>query len=159
MAITSRFPYLNSQEAEAPKGVWNWAKRIVDELLKWRPFDLMDIPIKDKPYYIMRVNADGTAFEYAPEELGLTGEVLTGLAKQVVRVNDTEDGYVISKEVLHTLLGVALTAGRIIRVNSAGTGFIYDKEVMETLRGVSLAGKAGQFVKVNAGETGFEIVP
>lgn len=161
MALGQKFPYLSSIEAETPTGLWGWAKRLVDNLLKWRWFDLIDIPILDKPYYIMRVNVDGTAVELAPEELGLTGQVLTGLANQLIRVKPTEDGYFIDKEVLHTLIGVALTgkANQIIRVKSDETGFVYAKEVMDSLRGISLAGKAGKAVIVNAAENGYEIAP
>lgn len=125
----SHFDYLSSVEAETSTGVWSWAKRLIDGLLRWRPFELMDVPIIDKPFHVMRVNEDGTAFEYAPEELGLTGQDLTGLAGQIVRVKVTEDGYELSSE------------------------------VMESLRGINLVGKAGQFVKVNATEDGFTIAP
>jgi hypothetical protein len=161
MAIRSHFTYLASDEAAKPLGVWGWAKKLIDALNRWKLFNLMDVPIGDKPLQMVRINAAGTDFEYASEELGLAGAVLTGLANQIIRVKATEDGYVIDKEVLHTLIGVALVglAGRIIRVNPTEDGFIYDMEVMESLRGVSLAGKAGQFVKVNPAETGFVIAP
>lgn len=159
--LVPKFPFLSSVEAETPTGIWGWAKRLIEALLKWRWFDLMDIPINDKPYYIMRVNANGDGVELVKEELGLAGQALAGLAKQIIRVKATEDGYFIDKEVLHTLVGVALAgnAGKIIRINAAETAFIYSYEVMESLRSVSLAGKAGQFVKVNATEDGYTIAP
>lgn len=159
MSLVSHFVRLSSQEAQTPNGVWAWARRLSTALERWRWFDLMDVPLSDKPFYIMRVKADGMGVELAPEELGLAGEDLTGLANQVIRVKPTEDGYVISKEVLHSLLGVALVAGKIIRTNAAADGFVYDYEVMESLRTISLAGKAGKAVVVNAAETGFDIAP
>lgn len=157
MALGERFPYLGGMEASSPHGVWGWAKRLVDQLLKWKWFDLLDQPVNDKPYYVMRVNADGTGVEYAPEELGLTGAALTGLANQIIRVKPTEDGYFISKEVLHTLIGVALAAKPHyhVRINNTSDGFEYAQEVLYSLIGVSLVGKAGYSIKVNPGETGF----
>jgi len=158
--LVSKFQFLSSVEAETPTGVWGWAKRLIEALLKWRWFDLLDVPINDKPYYVMRVNATGDGVEYAPEELGLTGQNLTGLAKQVVRVNDTEDGYIISKEVLHSLIGIALAgkAYNLMRVKADETGFTYDDR-LNTLLSTSLAGKAGKAVIVNAAETGYELAP
>lgn len=157
---SSKFPFLSSVEAETPTGVWGWAKRLVEALLKWRWFDLADVPIKDKPYYIMRVNANGDGVELVKEELGLAGQDLTGLANQIIRVKATEDGYFIDKEVLHTLVGVALAgkAYNLMRVNSTADGFAYDAR-FNTLFSVSLAGKAGKAVIVNAAENGYELAP
>jgi hypothetical protein len=129
MALVSHFFLLSSEEAKTPSGIWGWAKRLVDALNRWKLFNLIDIPLSDKPYFILRINADGTDFEFAQEELGLAGEVLTGLGNQIIRVKPTEDGYFIDKEVLHTLIGV------------------------------SLAGKAGKAVIVNTTEDGFDIAP
>lgn len=160
MALVQHFPYLDSNAAKTPDGLWGWAKRLVDALSRWRWFDLMDVPISGKPYYIMRVSADGTAVELVPEELGLAGQDLTGLANEIIRVKPTEDGYFIDKEVLHTLIGVTLVgkAGQIIRINATADGFIYEKEVMDSLRGVSLAGKAGYHVVVNTSATGYTLI-
>ena len=126
----SHFDYLSSIEAEIPSGVWGWAKRLIDALRRFRPFEIMDVPLIDKPFYLMRVKEDGDGWELVPSNLALiAGEDLTSDAGFVVRVNATEDGFEITPEVMHSL------------------------------RGVSLAGKAGQFVKVNATENGFTIAP
>ena len=129
MAITSHFAELSSIDAKTPTGIWGWAKRLIDALNRWKLFNLMDVPITDKPYYVIRVAADGSEFELVPEELGLAGQDLTGLANRVVRVKPTEDGFFI------------------------------DKEVMASLLGVSLAGKAGKAVIVNSTEDGYTIAP
>jgi hypothetical protein len=159
MAVVSHFPFLDSRDAGS-QGLWAWAKRLIDALNRWKLFNLMDVPLSGKPYYVIRINADGTDFELVPEELGLTGQNLAGLGNEIIRVKAAEDGYFIDKEVLHTLVGASLAgkAKYIVRVNNAADGFIYDKEVLHSLVGVSLAGKAGLSVKVKADETGFEIV-
>jgi hypothetical protein len=124
MLPRSRFPYLDSRDAGGNNGLWAWAKRLVDALSRWKLFDLMDVPTDDKPLYVMRVNADGTAFELAPEELGLAGADLTGKGGQVIRVKATEDGFEITPEELG-LFGVDLTgkANFFVKVNATEDGF------------------------------------
>ena len=120
---TSPFSYLTSQDAPT-QNLWGWAKRLVDALRRFKLFALMDIPIDDKPYFVIRVNADGTAFELAPEELGLTGEDLAGKANMVVRVNATGTGFEITAEELG-LYGVSLAgkANYYVKVNGTATGY------------------------------------
>lgn len=96
MAVTSHFDMLKSHDAEKPHGVWGWAKRLVDALNRWKLFNLMDVPINDKPYHVIRVNKDGTDFELGQGNLGLDGVSLVGKAGKAVVVNATEDGFTIA---------------------------------------------------------------
>lgn len=93
MRLASHFVSLDSNEAKKPDGVWNWAKRLIDALNRWRLFELMDVAITDKPLNIIRVNSNGTGYEYAPEELGFTNVDLTGKGGYTVKVKMDETGF------------------------------------------------------------------
>lgn len=96
--LQSHFPFLRSDEAEEPKGVWAWAKRLVEALQRSKLIDdLIDTPTEGKEHYIVRVNADGTGYEIDKEVLhSLIGVSLVGKAGQFVKVNATEDGFTIA---------------------------------------------------------------
>jgi len=96
MGLVSHFTPLSSNDASTPNGVWAWAKRLVDALNRWKLFNLMDVPINDKGYHVVRVNKTGTDFELAPGDLGLDGVDLTGKAGKAIIVNATEDGFTIA---------------------------------------------------------------
>jgi hypothetical protein len=97
VAITTRFNHLSSEEAKKPDGIWNWAKRLVNTLSRWKLFNLMDVPFGDKAFNVVRINEDGTDFEYAPELMeSLRGISLVGKAGKAVVVNATEDGFEIA---------------------------------------------------------------
>jgi hypothetical protein len=164
MALVSHFSYLDSGDAAKPSGLWSWAKRLIDALNRWKLFNLMDVPLADKPLYKLRINADGTDFEFAPDSeasSSLDSLVLTGHAHWSVRVNSTGDALILEKEVLFSLIGASLTgkAHQRVSVNAGETDFVLEKDIMESLRGVSLTGLAGHAVVVNSTEDGYSIAP
>lgn len=127
MPLVSHFPYLSSNDT-SPSGVWSWAKRLVDALNRWKLFNLIDVPLSDKPRYVLRINENGNDFEFSKPLLdSLEGVVLVGKTGWIIRVNPTEDGFEL------------------------------DTEVMESLRGADLTGKANYYVKVNATADGFTL--
>jgi hypothetical protein len=63
----ARFTELKSEEAKAPGGIWNWAKRLTADLHKHkRVLDLNDLDLRGKAGHTVRVNASETGFEITP---------------------------------------------------------------------------------------------
>lgn len=64
--ITSEFPFLGSQEAASPNGVWAWAKQLVTALQKSRINSIDTLDLTGKAGYKLVVRADENGFELVP---------------------------------------------------------------------------------------------
>lgn len=61
------FDYLSSVEAEAPTGLHGWAKRLVEELNRWKRLrGLATMDLNGKAGYTVKVNAAEDGFELVP---------------------------------------------------------------------------------------------
>lgn len=62
-----KFEYLRETEASSPTGVFQWARRFVDDLNKLRRlWELAELDLTGKAGYTVVVNADETGFELVP---------------------------------------------------------------------------------------------
>ena len=65
--MADRFTTLKSSEAGSPIGVWNWAKKLNNDLNKLRRvWALADLDLRGKAGHTVIVNADETGFEITP---------------------------------------------------------------------------------------------
>lgn len=61
------FKYLSSVEAETPTGLYSWAKRMVDELNRYkRLWELANMDLTGKAGQFVVVRADENGFELVP---------------------------------------------------------------------------------------------
>lgn len=72
--MADRIQHLSSLEAEMPTGVWNWAKRLVEELNKWwRLMALVDVDLTGKAGWAVKVKSDLSGYELAVDLTGSGG--------------------------------------------------------------------------------------
>jgi hypothetical protein len=65
--MAAKFTYLRSDEPAHPTRVWQWAKRLVDDLNKLRRlWDLAEADLTGKGGMTVKVKADESGFEIVP---------------------------------------------------------------------------------------------
>lgn len=65
--MPAKFTDLKSEDVKSPHQIWNWAKRLTDDLRKHkRVLDLNDLDLRGKAGHTIRVNASETGFEITP---------------------------------------------------------------------------------------------
>lgn len=65
--MPARFTDLKSEEAKNPQNIWNWARRLIMDLHKYkRVLDLNELDLRGKAGHTIRVNASETGFEITP---------------------------------------------------------------------------------------------
>lgn len=65
--MADQFNHISSSEAGSPIGVWNWAKRLVDDLNKLgRVWELAQMDLTGKGGHTVKVKADESGFELVP---------------------------------------------------------------------------------------------
>ncbi len=68
--MADRFSYLSSAEQSQPTGIWGWAKRLVDELNKFKLFELIDTSLIGQGGRVIKVKANESGYELAPDIVG-----------------------------------------------------------------------------------------
>lgn len=65
--MADRFKFMSSVESETPTGVYGWAKRLVEELNRYRRlWELATMDMSGKAGYKVVVRADENGFELVP---------------------------------------------------------------------------------------------
>lgn len=65
--MADKFQTLKSIEAQNSLGIWNWARRLTEDLNKLRRvWALADLDLTGKAGHTIKVNADETGFDITP---------------------------------------------------------------------------------------------
>ncbi len=127
MTAPNSFQYMHSNEAETPSGVWNWAKRTVDELNRYKALTILNwfglLDLTGNAGKVVKVKADGSGFELGTDAVGaggtgpattttaIAGESLSG--NRAVYIADDGKAYYADKDVASSRRTSGLTTGAV----------------------------------------------